>query len=209
MCRFLHSEIKGVLKIAASCASNLNIQFELQCKLRNLNRRKSWTFEREREMAATVSSDSLVWLPSCDGETVEDAIVAGKADDGAELHIARAHVGDEIATGKLHIGHDCCYIPYGGAEEKVAEYEVLSNPGGIDITWLSASNGAVPVGAVVGGSGAQGEPIFIIRCAHEGEIIPGKLVSGLQKAFIPWAEEEYSHEEYEVLCVMYVKAESE
>lgn len=160
-------------------------------------------------VAATISTESLLWMTSCDGETVDDAIIGGEAGDGSELHIVRAHVGDEIATGKLHIGHDCCYIPYGGAEEKVAEYEVLSNPGGAEIVWVSASNGEVPIGAVVGGSDAQGEPIFIIRCDHEGETIPGKFVSSLKKAYIPWGEEEYEYDMYEVLCVKYVKPDSE
>lgn len=160
-------------------------------------------------MAAIVSTESLSWTPSCDGETVDDAVIGGEAEDGAELHIARAHVGDEIATGKLHIGHNCCFIPYGGVEEKVAEYEVLANPGGIDVVWVSASNGEIPIGAVVGGSDANDGPICIIRCSHEGDVIPGKLVSSLKKAYISWGEEEYPYDEYEVLCVKCVKPDSE
>lgn len=159
-------------------------------------------------MTAQVSTDSLVWIAASGGESVDDAIVAGTAADGAELHIARAPIDPEIAPGKLHVGYECAYIPLHEVEETAADYEVLANPGGVELEWVGASGGDVPIGAVAGGTCGQGEPIYLSRCSHEDEVIPGKLVPRTGAAYVPWSGNEYTYEEYEVLCVKTVTPES-
>lgn len=157
-------------------------------------------------MAAKATRRSLIWLKASGGETVEGAIVAGSTGDGAELHIARAQMEhEELAPGKLHIGYECAFIPLDGAEQCVDEYEVLSNAGDVEVTWVSASNGEVPVGAVEGGRGSGGDPIYLTRCPHEGDMVPGKLVPHTDSAYVPWGGKEYAYKEYEVMCVASVK----
>lgn len=160
-------------------------------------------------MAAILSSEGLVWVSANSGDSVDDAIVGGSAEDGAELHITRARVGEELATGKLHVGHECGYIPSHGKEEKVEEYEVLANRGGVELEWVAGSGSAVPNGAVVGGSDAEDLPIFIVRCNHEADVIPGKLIVSNGKAYVSWGGEEHAYDDYEILCVKTVKPVSE
>lgn len=160
-------------------------------------------------MATMVSTESLVWIAASGGETVSDAIVAGSAEDGAELHIARASLELELAVGKVHIGHEYAYIPYYEEEVHQDEYEVLSNPGCVELEWVSASCGEVPVGAVEGGTCEEGQPIYVARCPHENDIVPGKVVPRCEVIFIPWGGEEISYSEYEILCVKTVKPQSQ
>lgn len=45
----------------------------------------------------------------------------------------------------------------------------------------------------------SGEPQFVARARHEGELIPGKLVASHNVAYIPYAGGEHPHTDYEVL----------
>lgn len=159
-------------------------------------------------MAATTSKDCMVWVDSSGGENVEDAIIAGTSSDGNDVCIIRAKVGDELAIGKLQNGQENGHIPYNGGEESVTDYQVLINPGNVELEWVSASDGDVPLGGVVGGTDAEGGPMFIVRCSHEDQTIPGKLVIPFKTAYIPWGGSEHAYTEYEVLCVKFVKPRS-
>ncbi|KAA3674089.1 uncharacterized protein DEA37_0014322 [Paragonimus westermani] len=70
-------------------------------------------------------SDVYRWKPDSDGHVPEDAVVAGVANDGAPLFIARGRINDEPVVGKLHFGHPCAYFPYGGEEIAQDNYEIL------------------------------------------------------------------------------------
>lgn len=157
-------------------------------------------------MATKLTRGSLIWLPATGGESVDDAIVVGNTDDGAELHIARAPIEDtELAPGKLVIGFETAFIPFHTEEKQCAEYEVLANPGCANIVWVAAADGEVPVGAVEGGTCGQEEPIYVVRCTHEENVVPGKLVPRTNNAYIPLNGEELTKNEYEVLCVATVQ----
>ncbi|VDK34018.1 unnamed protein product [Taenia asiatica] len=65
------------------------------------------------------------WIPDCNGDVPKKAIVAGVANDGAPLYICKAPFRGEVCVGKVHEGHSCAYIPYGGEEHSVDNYEVL------------------------------------------------------------------------------------
>lgn len=160
-------------------------------------------------MAATISTKNLVWIPASCGESVCDAVVAGCACDGEELHVVRMHHEEEFAVGKLHIGHSHAYVAYYGREHSHEEYEVLANPGGIELEWKEACNGEIPTGAIEAGHCEENEPIYVARCSHEEDVVPAKLVSRVNCAFVPWGGKEHPYKEYEVLCVKYVKPEAE
>ncbi|CAH8442849.1 unnamed protein product [Heterobilharzia americana] len=65
------------------------------------------------------------WVKSSGGEYPKNAIVAGIAADGKPLIIARGCVEGYMCVGKVHDGHKFAYMPWGGIENSVADYEVL------------------------------------------------------------------------------------
>jgi len=70
-------------------------------------------------------------------------------------------------------------------------------PSGGTPCWIPASNGEVPPDAPEGG--IDGEPLFIARARHEGDLIPGKLVPSHRVAYVSYGGGEHPHSDYEVL----------
>jgi len=68
------------------------------------------------------------------------------------------------------------------------------------VSWVAASAGEVPEGALVGGED-NGSPLYIARAEHEGGIIPGKFLAEHGVAYIPWGGAENAKDAYEVLVV--------
>lgn len=66
--------------------------------------------------------------------------------------------------------------------------------------WIQSGNGSVPPNAVVAGNDVSGELIYVARAAHEGAVIPGKLVPSHRIAYVPWGGRENPKDSYEVLC---------
>nr|VZI44341.1 unnamed protein product [Spirometra erinaceieuropaei] len=66
------------------------------------------------------------WVRARGGDVPKNAIVAGIASDGQQLYIAKGLVRGEVCGGKVHKGHPCAYMPYGGEEHSVPEYSVLA-----------------------------------------------------------------------------------
>lgn len=161
-------------------------------------------------MAAILSTDALAWVPASGGESAENAVVAGEAADGAELHIIRAEHEDEMAIGKLHVGHCAAHIPHYGVEHTKENYDVLTNPGGIELEWVpvedgSAPNGGLPIGAIETGHCGGGDPFYIARRSHENEMIPGKMLPRLGRIWVPHGCKEHLYTDYEILCVKKLK----
>ncbi|KAM7535751.1 hypothetical protein Aperf_G00000101657 [Anoplocephala perfoliata] len=65
------------------------------------------------------------WKDAEGGEVPKKAIVAGIASDGQPLFICMGSVGGETCVGKVHFGHSCGYLPYGGKEHRTESYSVL------------------------------------------------------------------------------------
>lgn len=63
--------------------------------------------------------------------------------------------------------------------------------------WVPASNGDIPPDAVEGG--IDGEPQFVARARHEGNLIPGKLVPSHSVTYVAYGGGEHPHSDYEVL----------
>ncbi|XP_037031898.1 uncharacterized protein LOC119071207 [Bradysia coprophila] len=70
-------------------------------------------------------SGEFVWEFACNGEIPIGAIVIGKTADGEDLYSARCLYRGTQTPGKLHPSHGCLYIPFGGEEVAIQEYEVL------------------------------------------------------------------------------------
>ncbi|XP_055300716.1 uncharacterized protein LOC129567635 [Sitodiplosis mosellana] len=73
----------------------------------------------------------------------------------------------------------------------------FAGQGGGSPCWVPASNGEVPPDAVEGGT--DGEPQFVARARHEGDLIPGKLVPSHNVTYVSFGGGEHPHSDYEVL----------
>lgn len=68
------------------------------------------------------------WVGSANGHVPAGAVPAGKTLGGETLYIGRGHCEGSLTPGKVHPSHFCLYIPYGGTERKLNQYEVLVKP---------------------------------------------------------------------------------
>lgn len=66
------------------------------------------------------------WKKEKNGKVPRDAFVGGRTPTGEVLYIGRGSHNGSITIGKVHPGHGCLYIPYGGSEVALKEYEVLT-----------------------------------------------------------------------------------
>lgn len=68
------------------------------------------------------------WVPDSNGSVPHGAVICGRTSDGEELYIGRGHYAGSFTPGKIHPSHGCLYIPYGGQEVRLNNYEVLVRP---------------------------------------------------------------------------------
>lgn len=70
-------------------------------------------------------SGEFVWEFASSGTVPEGAVSCGQTADGELLYVGRAiHQGSQT-PGKVQITHACIYIPFGGLEIMLQDYEVL------------------------------------------------------------------------------------
>lgn len=67
----------------------------------------------------------FLWVSSGSGHVPDGAVVAGNQISGEPLYIGRASFNGSVTPGKIHQSHACLYIPFGGVEHSISEYEVL------------------------------------------------------------------------------------
>ena len=71
------------------------------------------------------NSVHLEWEHCKNGEVANNALEGGRSPEGDPYFIGRhSHRGDTI-PGKIHLGHKCLYVSYGGKSVKKPEYECL------------------------------------------------------------------------------------
>lgn len=68
---------------------------------------------------------SVRWFPSSNGLLIGNELNVGKTLKGETLYIGRGNYEGSITVGKVHPSHGCLYIPYGGREVSLTEYETL------------------------------------------------------------------------------------
>ncbi|XP_061704752.1 uncharacterized protein LOC133516049 [Cydia pomonella] len=148
-------------------------------------------------------ADLIDWVPATGFSApglVERAFVAGKEGwDGSPLCVIRAHHSGELVPGKLAIKHRSAYIPHGGKEVPVHNFEVLCVPEHM-VHWVTASHGSVPPDAIIAGNTHNAEPLYICRVKHLKSITPGKVHPSHGCAYISFGGSEHSYKHYEVLC---------
>lgn len=65
------------------------------------------------------------WKSAHQGDVTKRAVVAGTDIDGECLYVAKGVVNGEVCCGKVKPSHKCAYLPWGGKEHRVENYEVL------------------------------------------------------------------------------------
>lgn len=127
-----------------------------------------------------------------------NAVVAGHESDGSQIFIGRAyHMGD-LLPAKIVPSKKIAFVSYGGQEVPVRDVEVLCQ---VQYTWRPSSGGRVPPGAVNLGKSASGERVYAGRAYFQGSLTPGKVHPAHNCLYFPYAGDEISVEEYEVLCL--------
>jgi len=118
-------------------------------------------------------------------------------ESGGFLYTCRAQVeGGEVHSGKVRPGFDGCYVPTGGREVSVRQYEVLVGAG----TWVVARDGSVPEGSVEVGRTRTGQSLYACRAAGAaGQLVPGKTGAGLRGCNVGVGGVEHTEPMYEVL----------
>lgn len=141
------------------------------------------------------SSANVCWV-AADGGSVPPSGMQGGDDNGEPMFVARASFQGALIPGKLVPSHGVCYVPWGGAENPVPNYEVLCECNG---QWVKSAGGSVPPNAVAGGQSEEGEPLYIGRVAHEGSVTVGKVQASHGVCYIAYGGQELSFPDYEIL----------
>ncbi|CAG9581150.1 unnamed protein product [Danaus chrysippus] len=135
------------------------------------------------------------WVPYKGPKIPLKSFPGGKTESHEVLFIGRITYQEETTPGKVQVSHNVLYIPLEGKEVAFKDnFEILCI-----MSWVKAANGHAPANSLVAGHDVTGEPIYVIRAEHEGDLIPGKLVSSHRGAFLPWGGKEITKTEYEVL----------
>nr|UKF18818.1 farnesoic acid O-methyltransferase [Sogatella furcifera] len=155
-----------------------------------------WAVDPAAEGAAP--GGPATWVPVAEGEPVPpSAIPAGLDHGGEQLYVGRAkHDSGALIPGKVVPSHGVCYVPWGGGEHGIAEYEVLTS---CEVTWMPSASGQVPSGALVAGETEDGETLYIGRATHEGVSSVGKVQGTHGVCYIPYGGSEIAYNDYEVL----------
>ncbi|CAD5110639.1 DgyrCDS23 [Dimorphilus gyrociliatus] len=141
------------------------------------------------------------WVRSNNGSIPPNAVVAGNDTSGETLFVGRAWYNQvsNFLPGKIVPSHGVCYVPFGGKEIGISEYEVLTQSPHVIYDWISAENGQIPAGAIIGNRKENGKNDFIGRVFHQGGKIPGKIHVDHKCLYYSYAGKELSSKVYEVL----------
>ena len=77
----------------------------------------------EENVVTTVTEGAVSWVSAGGGAVPEGSLVGGN-DHGEEIIVARAAFEGALLPGKLVAAHGVAYVPWGGEEHGLEEYEV-------------------------------------------------------------------------------------
>ncbi|XP_077502884.1 uncharacterized protein LOC144113589 [Amblyomma americanum] len=115
----------------------------------------------------------------CHGERIPPNVVpSGEDKGGSAIFMARAvHEGDVIPD-KVVPSRGFCYV-------------LVSD--GASLAWLPSSGGDVPSGAIQGGVTLSGEPLYVGRGRHEGNLTIGKFHPSRKTVHVLFGGVEYGY----------------
>uniref|UniRef100_A0A1I8PFC2 Uncharacterized protein n=1 Tax=Stomoxys calcitrans TaxID=35570 RepID=A0A1I8PFC2_STOCA len=137
------------------------------------------------------------WMPSEHGGVPPTSVLTGYDSQGQPLYIGRAYHNGSLSVGKVHSSHGCLYIPYGGQEIRLSQYEVLVRAP-VD-NWLPVNLEYPPPGSVLAGHDSDGCTIYVGRAEHNGLKLPCKFLPDRHEAYVAHEGSEISKYAVEVL----------
>ncbi|XP_052872525.1 natterin-3-like [Anopheles cruzii] len=81
--------------------------------------------EHEKPLFEVLCGGNVSWQQSGFGQVPPNAVLGGRTSGGEPLYIGRAHHNGSLTPGKVHPSHSALYIPYGGSELNMKNYEIL------------------------------------------------------------------------------------
>lgn len=136
------------------------------------------------------------WVQSSGGNVPPQAFVGGNDSSGEPLYVIRGNFQGALIPGKLVPSHRNGYVPWGGQEHAVNQYEVLCNCYG---RWTPCTGGNIPANAISAGRSENGEPLYVGRVNHQGSQTVGKVQRSHNCCYIPYGGQEMSFQQYEIL----------
>jgi hypothetical protein len=147
------------------------------------------------------------WLPTTPraaDHLIGRAVVVSSSIRG-NLWAIRAFYNGDLIPGKMFIKEKMASITYAGKVVKlnVEPIEVLC-AAPHRVRWVGASNGGIPVGALLGGYTASGEELYIGRGQFKlfKFLTPGKVHPSHGCCYIVFAGKEKAIKNYDVLTVI-------
>jgi hypothetical protein len=145
------------------------------------------------------------WVTTSGGGIPQDSIPVGKESNGNPLFVCRANYGGGVQLGKLAQGYDGCFVPFGGSELHLPNYDVLVNPSRLPLSAIAVS-GLPPGQALIGGKDSDGAAEYICLASYQGGLHPGKTRKDWPSCDISWGGGEYWVTTYEVLVPQFTAA---
>lgn len=133
------------------------------------------------------------WQTVVNGIT-PSALRGGHEANGNVLYIARVKHENGVHIGKARPNSREAFIPFGGKELALNNYEVFTGTG----QWVKATANNFPSNAIAAGYEANGAPLYIARAVIDGGYHPGKARKN-GDGFIPYGGVERVIKDYEVL----------
>lgn len=144
---------------------------------------------------AQIGSADAQWVAAQGGAVPPGAQPTGY-EAGGFLYSCRASVEGGVHPGKVRPGFDGCYVPVGGRETSIRQYEVLIG----NSDWVVARDGSVPERSVEVGRTRTGQILYACRSAGApGQLVPGKTGAGLRGCNVGVGGSETTQPMYEVL----------
>nr|XP_043067382.1 uncharacterized protein LOC108123965 [Drosophila bipectinata] len=81
--------------------------------------------EHKKTTFDVLVGEGYSWVPDNYGHVPATAVIGGKKKNGEILYIGRAMYKNSLVIGKIDQSHGCLYIPFGGKEVAIRQYEVL------------------------------------------------------------------------------------
>ncbi|KAM7345199.1 uncharacterized protein ACRADG_011595 [Cochliomyia hominivorax] len=138
------------------------------------------------------------WCECENGHVPSTAVSSGNSSSGEPLYIGRGYHSNSLSVGKIHASHGCLYIPFGGLEISINQYEVLLSEN--NDNWQTVQLGEIPYNAVLAGHDSDGSAIYVGRSWHEGQLIPSKVVPERNEAYVCYDGAEIKKSNIELLC---------
>ncbi|XP_054280297.1 protein lifeguard 1-like isoform X1 [Macrosteles quadrilineatus] len=138
------------------------------------------------------------WIHCEPGQIPYHAVHAGRDKDGGPLYAGRAYYEGDLLPAKIAPSHHKAYVPWGGKEHVVHQFEVLISH---HAAWEEDRDGRVPPAAMVIGQTVDGENLYMGRTMHDGTLTPGKIQPSHRCLYIPYGGHEIKYHAYEVLIL--------